>query len=205
MRRLPAAGAQPGGDGRLLSAAGKRRLLRPARSPAAWLLALWLSAAALSAQAPALPGCNPPSAAPGSPPAAEPAPAGVDLPALVGLTLPEALARLGAPAQVFCARGAESWQDDVVFYYPAHLYLFWYQDRVWQARVDEEHPGGFLAATALAMGSSREEVLAALGPPMRELGDSLVYHLEDRGYPVRLRLYFREGRLADAYCYRGDL
>jgi hypothetical protein len=93
----------------------------------------------------------------------------------------------------------------VVFFYPGHLYLFWYQDRVWQARVDEHHGGGFLAARGLAMGARREEVLGLLGPPMRELGDSLVYHLEDRGYPVRLRLYFREGLLADAYCYRGDL
>jgi hypothetical protein len=131
--------------------------------------------------------------------------AAVDLPALVGLTLAEALGKLGAPEQVFCARGAESWQDDVVFYYPAHLYLFWYQDRVWQARVDGRYAGGFLASPALAMGAKREEALAALGPPLREVGDSLVYHLEDRGYPVRLRLYFREGRLADAYCYRGDL
>ncbi len=183
---------------RRLPAAGKRRLLRPGRSSAACTLALWLSAAGW-AQAPALPAPSP------SPPASDPAPFAVDLPALVGLTLPEALARFGAPEQVFCARGEESWQDDVVFYYPAHLYLFWYQDRVWQARVDAQHSGDFLASPALAMGSSREEVLAAMGPPMRELGDSLVYHLEDRGYPVRLRLYFREGRLADAYCYRGDL
>jgi hypothetical protein len=137
--------------------------------------------------------------------AQEPARQELDLPALVGLTLPEALARFGAPEQVFAARGEESWQDDVVFYYPDHLYLFWYQSRVWQVRVDELHAGGFLASRALAMGARREEVLGLLGPPMRELDESLVYHLEDRGYPVRLRLYFRDGRLADAYCYRGDL
>lgn len=137
--------------------------------------------------------------------AQEPAPQELDLPALVGLTLPQALERFGPPEQVFAVRGEESWQDDVVFYYREHLYLFWYQNRVWQARLDEHHAGGFLAWRALTMGRSREEVLGLLGPPMRELGESLVYHLEDRGYPVRLRLYFREGRLADVYCYRGDL
>jgi hypothetical protein len=137
------------------------------------------------------------------PPAA--APPELDLPALVGLTLPEAIQRFGAPEQVFAARGQESWQDDVVFYYPGHLYLFWYQNRVWQARVDENFAGSFLASGPLAMRRSREEVLGLLGRPMREIGDSLIYHLEDRGYPVRLRLYFREGLLADAYCYRGDL
>jgi hypothetical protein len=176
-------------------AAGGRGPSRPARgphsaavAPAACLLLLALAGVRAPAQDPAF------------------APAqGLDLPALVGLTLEQAFQRLGAPQRLFCARGQESWQDDVVFYYPGHLYLFWYQDRVWQARVDEGHEGGFLAARELAMGARREEVLAALGPPMRELGDSLVYHLEDRGYPVRLRLYFREGRLADAYCYRGDL
>lgn len=147
------------------------------------LLSLWLATAAAAAQEPA----------------------DLDLSGLVGLTPPEAFERFGAPTEVFAARGAENWQDDVVFFYPSHLYLFWNQNRVWQARVDERYSGSFLASRALAMGAGRTEVLTLLGPPMRELGDSLVYHLEDRGYPVRLRLYFREGLLADAYCYRGDL
>jgi hypothetical protein len=177
--------------------------------PAAFLL-LALASGPAAAQEASLP----------APPPPEPFPtagvfAGLDLSALVGLSLAEAFRRFGAPERVFAARGQESWQDDVVFYYPGYLYLFWYQDRVWQARVDEHYAGSFLAANgpvsggpaanALAMGRSREEVLGLLGPPLRELGDSLVYHLEDRGYPVRLRLYFRDGLLADAYCYRGDL
>jgi hypothetical protein len=165
------------------------------RLPAASVLLLALATARAPAQEPSL-------QEPSQPAATSP---GLDLPALVGLTLPEAFQLFGAPEQVYAARGEESWQDDVVFYYPGHLYLFWYQNRVWQARVDEHHAGGFLASGPLAMGRSREEVLGLLGPPMREIGDSLVYHLEDRGYPVRLRLYFREGLLADAYCYRGDL
>jgi hypothetical protein len=179
------------------------------------LLPLWLAAAAAGAQ----------EAAP-VPPEADP----LDLPSLVGLTLPEALEHLGVPAEMFASRGEEGWQDDVVFYYPSHLYLFWYRNRVWQARLDERYSGSFLAAVvgpvgteggakadreaaakagaaeaALVMGRSRDQVLSVLGPPMREIDGSLVYHLEDRGYPVRLRLYFRDGRLVDAYCYRGDL
>jgi hypothetical protein len=126
----------------------------------------------------------------------------VDLPALVGLSLADALDRFGAPQEVLAARGAEPWQDDVVFFYPQHLYLFFYQNRVWQARVDARYEGKFLA---IGMGASRSEVLAALGAPMKELPESLVYQLEDRGYPVRLRLYFEEDRLVDAYCFRADL
>jgi len=127
---------------------------------------------------------------------------GEELPELVGLTLAESLERLGAPAEVFALRGEEAWQDDVVFFYPQHLYLFWYQNRVWQVRLDAGYEGRFLG---LGMGSRRAEVLAALGSPMKELPDSLIYQLEDRGYPVRLRLYFEEERLVDAYCFRADL
>jgi hypothetical protein len=175
------------------------------------LPAFLLAAAGATAQERALPEPEPlglPAAQVQDPAAVDPPAQGepaLDLAALVGLTLPEAFERFGPPQRVFAARGEESWQDDVVFFYSGHLYLFWYQERVWQARVDEHHAGGFLAAWRLSMGAGREEVLGLLGPPMRELADSLVYHLEDRGYPVRLRLYFREGLLADAYCYRGDL
>ena len=126
----------------------------------------------------------------------------LDLPELVGLSLAEALGRLGAPAEVSALRGEEAWQDDVVFFYPQHLYLFWFQNRVWQVRLDALYQGRF---RGLAMGASRTEVLEALGAPMKELPDSLVYQLEERGYPVRLRLYFEEERLVDLYCYRGDL
>mgnify|MGYP000125133084 CR=1 FL=1 len=126
----------------------------------------------------------------------------VDLASLIGLTPAEALERLGAPAELLAARGPEPWQDDVVFYYPQHLYLFWYQNRVWQARVDARYQGKVLT---VGMGSGRTEVRAALGEPLKEFPDSWVYQLEDRGYPVRLRLYFEEDRLVDAYCYRGDL
>jgi len=126
----------------------------------------------------------------------------LDLPELVGLNLAEALERLGAPAEVSAVRGEEAWQDDVVFFYPQHLYLFWYQNRVWQVRLDARYEGRF---RGLAIGASRAEVVEALGAPMKELPDSLVYQLEERGYPVRLRLYFEEERLVDLYCYRADL
>ncbi len=125
-----------------------------------------------------------------------------DLPELVGLSPAEVLERLGAPAEVSAVRGEEPWQDDVVFFYPQHLYLFWYQNRIWQVRLDALYQGRF---RGLAMGASRAEVREAMGAPMKELPDSLVYQLEERGYPVRLRLYFEEERLVDLYCYRADL
>jgi hypothetical protein len=126
----------------------------------------------------------------------------IDLPALIGLSLEEACRRLGAPAQVYSLRAGEQEQDDVVFYYPAHLYLFWYQNRVWQARADGRFGG---TVFSLSMGDSRERVLEVMGKPVRELEDSLVFHIEDRGYPVQAGFYFEKGVLSDVYCFRGDL
>jgi hypothetical protein len=125
-----------------------------------------------------------------------------DLPALIGLTLEEVHQNLGVPVEVYALRGQEPEQDDVVFYYPSHLYLFWFENRVWQVRADSRFSGQVFA---LSMGASRQQVIAALGRPILEFSDSLVFHIEDRGYPIQARLYFDEGGLTDVYCFRGDL
>ena len=126
----------------------------------------------------------------------------LDLSALIGLTLEEVHQRLGAPAEVYALRGAEPEQDDVVFYYPSHLYLFWFENRVWQVRVDRRFSGRVFS---LPLGTSRQKVIETMGRPILEFPDSLVFHIEDRGYPVQARLYFDEDGLADVYCFRGDL
>jgi hypothetical protein len=126
----------------------------------------------------------------------------LDLPALIGSTPEEAIDTLGAPVEVYGLRGEEPRQDDVVFYYANHLYLFWFQSRIWQVRVDNRFAG---RAFGLSMGTSRREVLETMGRPILEFPDSLVFHVEDRGYPIRARLYFDEEGLADLYCFRGDL
>jgi len=126
----------------------------------------------------------------------------VDLPALIGLTLQEAHQSLGVPVEVYTLRGAEPEQDDVVFYYTNHLYLFWYENRVWQVRADRRFSGQFFT---LSMGTTRQQAIEAMGRPVLEFPDSLVFHVEDRGYPIQARLYFDEDGLADVYCFRGDL
>ena len=126
----------------------------------------------------------------------------LDLPALIGLTLVEAHQGLGVPAEVYTLRGRTAEQDDVVFYYANHLYLFWFENRVWQVRADRRFSGKVFD---LSMGAARERVIEALGRPVLEYPDSLVFHIEDRGYPIQARLYFDEEGLADVYCFRGDL
>ena len=136
---------------------------------------------------------------PGTPLSAQEA---ADLPALLGLTLAQAYEQLGPPAEVYVLRGTEPEQDDVVFYYASHLYLFWFRNRVWQVRTDRRFSGQVFS---LSMGVSRRQVIETLGRPILEFEDSLVFHLEDRGYPVQARLYFEDGALSDVYCFRGDL
>ncbi len=50
------------------------------------------------------------------------------------------------------ARGAESWQDDVVFYFPTNLSVFWYQSRVWQVRFDRRYASTGISRSRIASG-----------------------------------------------------
>jgi len=125
----------------------------------------------------------------------------LELAEILGMELETAYKDFGAPAEVFTVRGEEGWQDDVVFYYDSHFYLFWFENRVWQVRVDNRYTGEFLK---LIMGNSEAEVIARLGVPFKREGNSLFYNLQDHAYPLRLRLSFDNGLLVDAYCYRSD-
>jgi hypothetical protein len=125
----------------------------------------------------------------------------------VGLTLQEAYEILGVPEEVFPFRGAEVWQDNVVFYYNNHIYLFWYGNRVWQVRLDKRYEGNLGPRgdpEIFFMGMERGLVRALLGEPFAEDEVSSIYLLPDQGYPVRLRLFFESGVLTDLYLYRGD-
>ncbi len=134
--------------------------------------------------------------------ATKPFPGSKDLPDLLGLTLREVFTGFGVPEEIFPLRGTAAWQDDVVFYYPDHSYLFWYQDRVWQVRVDRRFTQAVLGG--VTMGSSIAEVEGILGTPFHTGANSLIFILPDRGYPVRARLFFDDDKLVDLYVYRGD-
>ncbi len=122
---------------------------------------------------------------------------------LIGMDVAQAVAALGSPDEVVALRGEEEWQDEAVFSYAGlHLSLYWFQGRVWQARLDDGFRG---SAYGVRMGQDRKEVLQILGQPWQSREDSLLYELEDRGYPIRLHLFFAGGLLSDLYCYRGDL
>ncbi len=119
----------------------------------------------------------------------------------IGLGLKSALDALGAPAQVFSFRGQDDSQDDVVFFYPDYLYLFWYRNRVWQVRCDRRFARPMFG---FAMGMPREVVERTATRQFMAKGDSLFFDLEDAKSPLRVRLVFSNDTLSDIYVYRSD-
>ncbi|MCX7788419.1 MAG: hypothetical protein N2442_12080 [Spirochaetes bacterium] len=120
---------------------------------------------------------------------------------LLGMTLEEGFQRFGPPQQVGTVRGTEPWQDDVLFIYSQGVSLFWFQDRVWQIRLSASFPG---KVRGIQIGDSRDRVVEILGFPYYTEKDWILYHFEGPSYPIRLRVFFREGLVEDMYLYRGD-
>jgi len=135
--------------------------------------------------------------------AAAPPAAGADFdPAqYIGLDVKSALDALGAPQSVFSYRGQDDAQDNVVFFYPDFLYLFWYKDRVWQVRCDRRFARPLFG---LAMGMPRDVAQRTASHQLIAKGDSLYFDLDDAKYPVRVRLVFTNDALSDIYIYRSD-
>ncbi len=127
---------------------------------------------------------------------------------LLGLTPEKAYEELGAPEEVFSMRGKREWQDDVVFYYKNHIYLFWFKNRVWQFRADMRFRGTVLD---LKQGMERKQVASILGKPMKSEEGSEIYlnpkniTRYETGFPVRMKVFYDEdNRVSDIYVYRGD-
>jgi hypothetical protein len=121
--------------------------------------------------------------------------------AIIGMDLPMATGAYGLPRQLLTYRGSEESRDAVVFYYPTHMYLFWYKDRVWQVRYDKRSTETILG---VGMGMSRDQVQLAAPRAYQMMGDSLYFDIVGLPFPVRARLVFTAGQLSDIYIYRSD-
>ena len=121
---------------------------------------------------------------------------------LLGIGPALAIERFGPPAKVFSVRGAEPWQDDVVFDYGGGFSLFLYKDRVWQIRIGESYAApvfGFI------VGSAAERAAAILGAPDLELSGAYEWDLPGEAWPVRLRgVVDAAGSIRELYVYRAD-
>jgi hypothetical protein len=120
---------------------------------------------------------------------------------LIGLNLTAATSVLGLPQSMFPFRGSVEARDDVVFYYPAHFYIFWYMDRVWQVRMDRRYTDPVFG---LAIGMSRGQAESLCPRAVLTDGDSSYFDITSAHFPVRVRLVFAENLLSDVYVYRSD-
>ncbi|NNM53578.1 MAG: hypothetical protein HKM05_02520 [Spirochaetales bacterium] len=123
----------------------------------------------------------------------------------LGMKPEEAYRLLGAPAEI-SAVADDTGHLHVIHYYPNYTYLFWYDNHVWQVRLDKRYTGQFLGLT---MGMSQADVTVAmnkqLGPELASGPDWAVWSLPYQIFSRRLKLVFEGGKLVDAFFYRGDL
>ncbi len=56
----------------------------------------------------------------------------------------------------------------------------------------------------LAMGMAEEDIVRNFGKPIHKEEGSFLFRVSHQGYPVKVRLFFKDGKLDDCYVYRGD-
>lgn len=122
--------------------------------------------------------------------------------ALLGYTPAEVFNRFGAPARVFAVRGAEAWQDDVVFDYGGGFSLFLFMDRVWQVRLAEPFARPILG---FSIGATPDRIAASLGSPAATTANGYEWVLPGAAWPERLRgIVDVSGTIRELYIYRAD-
>jgi len=176
-----------------------RSMLLPAAVLLCAFALLALPAPRVSAETPGA-SAEAPTGAAATGTAATPAPEPVSM---IGMALKPVVDAFGLPQSMSTFRGADETRDDVVFFYPsAHMYLFWYKDRVWQVRFDRRAAA---AVHGVSVGMSRAAVQAAVPErPLVANGDSLYVDLDGASFPVRMRIVFSGDAVTDLYVYRSD-
>jgi hypothetical protein len=125
--------------------------------------------------------------------------AAADPGALVGLTVEAMLNRFGTPQKVYAVRGAEEWQDDVVFVYNDGDYYV-AANRVWQI--------GLKSAYGIKTGDSKAAAVLTAGGEAEDHIDYLLWPLPNkngRGWPLTLRCNFdTKGFVQGIFIFRPD-
>ncbi len=119
----------------------------------------------------------------------------------LGSTINDLFSNPTPPDEVYPSRGTVENEDNVVFYYSDGFYLFLYANRVWQVRYDKNYPA---AVFELNQGMDKGEIVELKGTPFIENEDNLVYEIDEKSYPLRMKLFFVEDKLDDIYFYRAD-
>jgi hypothetical protein len=114
----------------------------------------------------------------------------------VGMMMADLLEKFGPPRSVICERGAEPWQDDVVFQYNgADFYI--YRDRIWQVKLASTH--------GISNGDKKAAVLLAMGNSAVDKDDHALMAINGKNWSLMLRVNFNNTGLVTAiYIYRPD-
>jgi len=114
----------------------------------------------------------------------------------IGMMLTDVIERFGSPRTVASARGAEIWQDDVVFQYTGvDFYIF--RDRVWQVR--------FITTHGISNGDPKAAVLLTLGDAAEDKGDHILLPVTGNDWPLMLRININNtGQVNAIFLYRPD-
>ena len=116
--------------------------------------------------------------------------------AFVGMTLENVIERFGPPRTVAAARGADLWQDDVVFQYTGVDFYF-YIDRVWQVKFVKTHD--------ISNGDKKADVILALGETVKDMEDHVLLAIDGFAWPLTLRINFNDKEIVTSiFLYRPD-
>jgi len=116
--------------------------------------------------------------------------------AFIGMMIEKVIENYGPPRSVACARGAELWQDDVVFQYTG-VDFYIYIDRVWQVK--------FVTTHDISNGDKKADVLLALGETAEDKEDHVLLAINGFTWPIILRINFNDKeRVTSIFLYRPD-
>jgi len=105
--------------------------------------------------------------------------------AFIGMKLEELIDRFGPPRAVAASRGAEIWQDDVVFQYTG-VDFYISVDRVWLVK--------FVSTHGISNGDTKFAVMRTLGNTAQDMGDHVLMPVAGTNWPLlfRVNLAIRE-------------
>jgi hypothetical protein len=116
--------------------------------------------------------------------------------ALIGMSVRDVLATFGPPENVYAVRGAEEWQDDVVFEYKS-IDFYLYRNRVWQITPPK--------INNISIGDPKAVVALVHGDKLKDNGAYIITEVPGRAWKIETRYNIdANGKIGAIYIYRTD-
>lgn len=121
---------------------------------------------------------------------------------LLGKNPQKAFESFELPIGLEVLRGESKDLDDVVSIHPEGVFLFWFDNHLWQMGFAKGFKGSI---EGVKIGMRKEEVTGKLGKPQLQEEKLLVYEVFFQDFPVSIRFVLKENRVSEIYFYRSDL